>query len=65
MMDFIVEIEGDIEILEDVLRQFIGIESFDGENKYYCGRLVFYVIYVLEMFEDFIFIILIWNYNYL
>ncbi|KAL9229136.1 hypothetical protein vseg_004637 [Gypsophila vaccaria] len=38
MMDLTVEIEGDIETLEDALRQFTGTESLDGENKYHCGR---------------------------
>ncbi|XP_074263588.1 ubiquitin carboxyl-terminal hydrolase 16 [Silene latifolia] len=38
MMDLTVEIEGDIETLEDALRQFTRTESLDGENKYHCGR---------------------------
>lgn len=41
MMDLTVEIGGDIETLEDALRQFTGTELLDGENKYHCGRLVF------------------------
>ncbi|KNA03785.1 hypothetical protein SOVF_205740 [Spinacia oleracea] len=38
MMDLTVEIGGDIETLEDALRQFTGTELLDGENKYHCGR---------------------------
>lgn len=38
MMDLTVEIGGDIETLEDALRQFTGTEPLDGENKYHCGR---------------------------
>ncbi|KAH9611223.1 hypothetical protein KSS87_018039 [Heliosperma pusillum] len=38
MMDLTVEIGGDIETLEDALRQFTGTESLDGENKYHCDR---------------------------
>ncbi|KAH9606008.1 hypothetical protein KSS87_009493 [Heliosperma pusillum] len=40
MMDLTVEIGGDVETLEDALRQFTGTENLDGENKYHCGRSV-------------------------
>ncbi|XAR48504.1 Ubiquitinyl hydrolase 1 [Bertholletia excelsa] len=38
MMDLTVEIEGDIDTLEDALRQFTRTEVLEGENKYHCSR---------------------------
>lgn len=38
MMDLTVEIEGNIETLEEALRQFTRTEVLDGENKYQCSR---------------------------
>ena len=40
MMDLTVEIEGEIATLEEALRRFTSTETLDGENKYYCVRLV-------------------------
>lgn len=57
MMDLTVEIEGDIETLEEALHRFTRTEILDGENKYLCGRLVYY-IFSLKLFTDCIDIII-------
>ncbi|GMH00244.1 hypothetical protein Nepgr_002083 [Nepenthes gracilis] len=38
MMDISAEVEGDIETLEQALRQFTSTEILDGDNKYQCER---------------------------
>ena len=40
IMDLTVEIDGDIGTLEEALAQFTATEILDGENKYWCSRLV-------------------------
>lgn len=40
MMDLTVEIDGDIGSLEEALAQFTASEILDGEDRYYCIRLV-------------------------
>ncbi|KAK9162851.1 hypothetical protein Syun_003753 [Stephania yunnanensis] len=42
MMDLTVEIQGDIGTLDDALGQFTAHEVLDGENKYYCSRILYY-----------------------
>ncbi|KAH9309646.1 hypothetical protein KI387_037557, partial [Taxus chinensis] len=43
MMDLTVEVNGNIESLEDALKQFAAAEFLDGENKYKCDRCKSYV----------------------
>eukprot|EP01018_Ginkgo_biloba_P007129 Gb_38396 [translate_table: standard] len=43
MMDLTVEIHGDVESLEDALKQFTVLEWLDGDNKYKCDRCNAYV----------------------
>jgi hypothetical protein len=40
MMDLLVDIEGNVKSLEDVLAQFTDIELLDGANNYKCDQYV-------------------------
>lgn len=45
MMDLTVEIGGDISTLDEALLRFTSSETLDGENKYKCDRLIFFMVY--------------------
>lgn len=44
MMDLTVEIDGEIRTLEEALTQFTATETLDQDNKYYCSRLVHFLV---------------------
>lgn len=52
MMDFVVEILGNVRLFEDVFGVFIVFEILDGENKYKCNWFVLYLIFEYFVIEE-------------